>query len=218
MKLKTLPQKLRARVTSSANSLAVQTTAFKASVVASSFKIRTQIGFFVSLKFFQDSVSLQSLTTLFLTKPNISDSITIQDVAAPILNKGLSDTGTFSDVFVGQQAKGFTDKVNIEDGSLYFLEDYCPENYTATVQPILLFGKPIANSIVINDQVALNLFTEFDKVVINTAVWADSQLLAVEKSIAVENLGLSDTGSIVIQDYCSPDYFAGDYVGIARTF
>ena len=115
MKLKTLPQKLRARVTSSANSLAVQTTAFKASVVASSFKIRTQIGFFVSLKFLQDNVSLQSLTTLFLTKPNISDSITIQDVAAPILNKGLSDTATFSDVFVGQQAKGFTDKVNIED-------------------------------------------------------------------------------------------------------
>ena len=67
-------------------------------------------------------------------------------------------------------------------------------------------------------QVALNLFTEFDKVVINTAAWTDSQLLAVEKSIAVENLGLSDTGSIVIQDYCSPDYFAGDYVGIARTF
>ena len=114
MRLKTLPQKLRATVVSSAHNLVVQTTAFKTSVVVSFFKLRIQVGFFLSLKFFQDNVSLQSLTTLFLTKP-IADLITAQDVLNQVeIDKPVTDSGTITDAFVSESTKDFTDNISLQ--------------------------------------------------------------------------------------------------------
>ena len=176
MKLKTLPQKLRATVVSSAHNLAVQTTAFKTSVVVSFFKLRIQVGFFLSLKFFQDNVSLQSLTTLFLTKP-------------------VTDSGIITDAFVSESTKDFTNNVLLQS------------------LPALFLSKTAADSAAVQDVIDVVL----NKIPSDTGTFSDVFINQYAKNVT-NNLGLSDTGSIVVQSYCGPDYFAGDYVGIARTF
>ena len=195
MKLKTLPQKLRARVVSSAHNLAVQTTAFKTSVVVSFFKLRIQVGFFLSLKFFQDNVSLQSLTTLFLTKP-VVDLITAQDVLNQVeIDKPVTDSGIITDAFVSESTKDFTNNVLLQS------------------LPALFLSKTAADSAAVQDVIDVVL----NKIPSDTGTFSDVFINQYAKNVT-NNLGLSDTGSIVVQSYCGPDYFAGDYVGIARTF
>ena len=195
MKLKTLPQKLRATVVSSAHNLAVQTTAFKTSVVVSFFKLRIQVGFFLSLKFFQDNVSLQSLTTLFLTKP-VVDLITAQDVLNQVeIDKPFTDSGIITDAFVSESTKDFTNNVLLQS------------------LPALFLSKTAAESAAVQDVIDVVL----NKIPSDTGTFSDVFINQYAKNVT-NNLGLSDTGSIVVQSYCGPDYFAGDYVGIARTF
>lgn len=195
MKLKTLPQKLRATVVSSAHNLAVQTTAFKTSVVVSFFKLRIQVGFFLSLKFFQDNVSLQSLTTLFLTKP-VVDLITAQDVLNQVeIDKPVTDSGIITDAFVSESTKDFTNNVLLQS------------------LPALFLSKTAAESAAVQDVIDVVL----NKIPSDTGTFSDVFINQYAKNVT-NNLGLSDTGSIVVQSYCGPDYFAGDYVGIARTF
>jgi len=195
MKLKTLPQKLRATVVSSAHNLAVQTTAFKTSVVVSFFKLRIQVGFFLSLKFFQDNVSLQSLTTLFLTKP-VVDLITAQDVLNQVeIDKPVTDSGIITDAFVSESTKDFTNNVLLQS------------------LPALFLSKTAADSAAVQDVIDVVL----NKIPSDTGTFSDVFINQYAKNVT-NNLGLSDTGSIVVQSYCGPDYFAGDYVGIARTF
>jgi|TARA_R110002167_G_scaffold16980_2_gene65600 hypothetical protein len=197
MKLKTLPQKLRATVVSSAHNLAVQTTAFKTSVVVSFFKLRTQVGFFLFLRFLQDNISLQSLTTLFLTKP-VVDSITVQDVLNAEVGKPITDSGVITDTLVTEQTKPVTDNISLQS------------------LPILSLSKIATDSADIQD--VLNQ-VEVDKPVTDSGTIVDIFIRHVQYTKNfTNNLGLSDTGGIVVQDYCGPDYFAGDYIGIARTF
>ena len=59
----------------------------------------------------------------------------------------------------------------------------------------------------------------FDKATTDSVTMLDSiiAILVFARDI-VETIFASDSGLLVMQDYCDPTYFAGDYVGVGRSF
>ena len=157
MRIKATTQKLRARVTTGAYSLATRATTFALDAQAHAYKLKIAVGKFLSLLFFEDTISIQSLTSLFFTKAGITDSVTAEDTTVVVPTKNITDTGTFSDVYQQVQSKGFIDRFSIEDGGLYFLQDYTSEDYTVPLQPVFTFGKNVTETANFTD--VLGVFT-----------------------------------------------------------
>ncbi|NDH91117.1 MAG: hypothetical protein EBZ22_09605 [Flavobacteriia bacterium] len=57
----------------------------------------------------------------------------------------------------------------------------------------------------------------FAKGISNVTILSDATSRAVQKPFADTALP-SDSGSLVMQNYCDPTYFLEDYVGVSRTF
>jgi len=57
----------------------------------------------------------------------------------------------------------------------------------------------------------------FTQSVSNVAFVLESSIKSTSKTV-VDAISVGSTGIVVVQDYCDPSYFAGDYVGASRNF
>ena len=209
MRIKTTTQKLRARVTTSAYSLATRATTFALNAQAHAYKLKISVGTFGSYLFFQDNALVQSLTNLFFTKAGIVDNAAFTDDDSLNIGKNEVDGVTVSEVFAKVQAKGFSDPFSIEDGGLYFLEDYTPLGYTTPKQPLILFGKNVSDSASFTD--ALGVFT-IGKGILDTPSFTDG--IALNKSKLIE----TDTGNISESYAAAFSNSASDGITVAQSF
>jgi hypothetical protein len=189
VKIRATTQQIRARVTTTAFNLATRATNFALTTRANAYKIKIEVGHFLSLKFFTETISILSLPALFFNKAGITDSATIDDTTVLDPSKGITDATTVSEVFAKVQAKGFSDRFSIEDGGLYFLEDYTSIDYTAGVQPIFSMGKNISDSAGFSD--VLGNFS-ITKGIVDTPMFTDGIALNKSKLIETDTANVSE--------------------------
>ena len=214
MRIKTTTQKLRARVTTSAYSLATRATTFALNAQAHAYKLKISVGTFGSYLFFQDPFSIEDGGLYFLEDytplgytagrqplilfgKNVSDSAGFTDALGVFtIGKGILDTPSFTDGIALNKSKLIeTDTGNVS------------ESYVAAFSNSASDGITVAQSFI----------SSYSKAVADGAAWSDSSLLVVGSAVQ-DGLGLGDAGSIRAQGYCSFDYFAADYVGTSLTF
>ncbi len=170
------------------------------------------LGVFVKFLTRTDRVTIASDTELSMTKP-FADQYTAADFPDVVPNKRLPDGVEAADALSPFQiGKGLFDNPKVEEGP-YFAEDYTTPGYTI-VSFQLAFTKPQAETIAATDaDFALDMtLAPTDGVsMVDNIVF--TRILSI-----IDAATAADSGSIRMQDYCSPDYFAEDYVGEVRNF
>lgn len=160
--------------------------------------------------------SIQSSETIAPVLDGIrgpSESPSLDDTPRINLTKVISEQLTVSELFVFGRAFEEGDSAGFSESSVFAI------------------GKGLSDSGLFSESVSVN----YDKLLIDQAGIEDSPRMSLakllnESGIATDVLvksaskGLSDSplvgdsGSVTIQDYCDPSYFAQDYVGDSRTF
>jgi hypothetical protein len=170
------------------------------------------LGIFVKFLTRADGVSIASDTELSMAKP-FADQYTVADFPDVVPNKRLPDGIEAADALSPFQiSKGLFENPKVEDGA-YFAEDYTDVGYTI-VSFQLSFTKAQAEIVTATDA----------GVVLGTTLGPTDGVSMVDNIVFTRILSIidaataTDSGSIRMQDYCSPDYFAEDYVGEVRNF
>jgi hypothetical protein len=170
------------------------------------------LGVFVKFLTRTDRVTIASDTELSMTKP-FADQYTAADFPDVVPNKRLPDGVEAADALSPFQiGKGLFENPKVEDGA-YFAEDYTDVGYTV-VSFQLAFAKARVETVTATDaDFALDMtLAPTDGVsMVDNIVF--TRILSI-----IDAATAADSGSIRMQDYCSPDYFAEDYVGEVRNF
>lgn len=170
------------------------------------------LGIFVKFLTRADGVGVASDTALSMTKP-LSDQYTVADFPDVVPNKRFVDAADAADALSPFQiGKGLFDNPKVEEGP-YFAEDYTDPGYTI-VSFQLGFTKPRSDTVSATDAsfaLDMTLAPTDGVAMVDNIVF--TRILGI-----IDAAAASDSGSIRMQDYCSPDYFAEDYVGEVRNF
>jgi hypothetical protein len=170
------------------------------------------LGVFVKFLTRTDRVTIASDTELSMTKP-FADQYTAADFPDVVPNKRLPDGVEAADALSPFQiGKGLFENPKVEEGP-YFAEDYTDPGYTI-VSFQLAFTKARVETVTATDaDFALDMtLAPTDGVsMVDNIVF--TRILSI-----IDAATAADSGSIRMQDYCSPDYFAEDYVGEVRNF
>lgn len=169
----------------------------------------------------------------------IQDVTVVVDTAALTTYKGFSDTTDgFSDSQVVSFGKNPSDNISLADSVvavLIFIRD-AADAVTPADATTLLISKPYVETVTPEDTIALSHAKAFadgfamnDMADVDGPVWSfsdttanivsmsDASLLSNDKAVA-DSAAATDSGVLSMQDYSDLTYFAGDYVGLSRTF
>lgn len=136
------------------------------------------------------------------TAPAYSDSVGVSDVLVPVL------------VFL----RDFTDTLTTADSKTLLISPTYVETATPTDTIAFSHSKAFADGFAMNDLAdAGGPVWSFSDTTANIITMSDSSLLSNDKGVA-DSVTASDSGSLLMQDYCDMTYFAEDYVGTTRTF
>ena len=213
MKLYTDRKRIRAAIQAAQLKATTSVAAFRASVAVPYIRIKAVTGRFVKRLQFVENLSLASLPSLLFGRP-LSDSAGVTDLPDVVPNKRPTDiVGAVDLLDPFQIAKGFFENPKIEEGD-YFAEDYTVYGYTITSYEMEL-RKPFSEPLGVADLPDITS----DKPLAD-GVGANAAESIVLKPILgiIDTPAVSDSGSLRMQDYCSFDYFAQDYVGTSLTF
>lgn len=211
MKLSLDRKRIRATVRAVQAKATTSVAAFRASVEVPYIRLKAVTGRFFKELQFSENLALASITRALFGK-NTTDNVGLTDFSVAVSNKPfINGVGAAEQLDLFQLAKGLTDNPKVEDGD-YFAEDYTFAGYT-----ILSFDievrKPVAEAVGITD-----LFgTASSKQPSETVGLAETVVRGTISSI-IDTPAVADSGSLRMQDYCSIDYFAQDYVGTSLTF
>lgn len=170
------------------------------------------LGVFVKFLTRTDGVNVLSDTELSMAKP-FADQYTVTDFPDVVPNKRPTDAVEAADTLAPFQiGKGLFENPKVEEGP-YFAEDYTDPGYTI-VSFQLSLTKPQTETVAATDAdflLDMTLAPTDGVAVVDNIVF--TRILGI-----IDAATATDSGSIRMQDYCSPDYFAEDYVGEVRNF
>jgi len=189
----------------------VQAGVIRTAVLAPYIRLRTVIGEFVKQKSLTDTVRIlegdpyfaedyvqygyvgNSLTLVF--SKVLSDITLVSEVLAFTVPKAFSEEVTTTDLAVPTVGKGASDAVVAGDA----VARSAAKSLVDTASPLEIFAarttKPTSDGASLADVVALA-----------------PRVAIIDQPVA------SDSGLLVMQDYCDISYFAEDYVGVSRAF
>lgn len=177
-------------------------------------------GKFVEFIYVDDTITETDATALAITKQltdiaelaeqislgfstSIADSQALSDLftLSTTFNRDFADTASFSDVFFQSLDKPLADSMSDADAAT------------------LAVAKLIADSLAMVDSVVGISFVdqENDALAIDDLGVDDDPAWDLGKNLS-EAVSTSDSGLLIMQDYCDITYFAEDYVGLSRTF
>lgn len=213
MKLYTDRKRIRAAIQAAQLKATTSVAAFRASVEVPYIRIKAVTGRFIKRLQFSENLALASIARALFGK-NITDNVGLTDLPDIVPNKRFTNgVGAGEQLDPFQITKGLTENPKIEDGD-YFAEDYTFYGYTIASYEIE-FRKPFSEPLGVADLPDITS----DKPLAD-GVGANAAESIVLKPILgiIDTPAVSDSGSLRMQDYCSFDYFAQDYVGTALTF
>lgn len=163
-------------------------------------------------KNFSDTATLADVAVVAPTK-GLSEALTLTDPAARSVTKIATDAATLADAAVLRPTKVVSDTTTAADAAIRSAAKVLSEAPTLADQAIRALTKPISDSLTLADQSTLRPTKGLSETLTLADVVARVSGLAI-----IDQPVVSDTGSLRMQDYCSFDYFAEDYVGQSRVF
>lgn len=177
-------------------------------------------GKFIDFLEFADSVAQVDAATKAFGK-NLADVATLAEQISLGTSKSAADTQTLSDViFIATTFnRAFADTTSFADATSFETGKVLADNITETDAASLAVTKLIADSLAMADSVVGINFTdtENDALAIDDLGIDDDPAWVLGKNLS-ETVSTSDSGLLIMQDYCDITYFAEDYVGTSRTF
>lgn len=133
---------------------------------------------------------------------NPSDSVAMVDSAVTVL------------IFIREIA----DTATISDAPALVVSPAYVETFSPADTITLAHDKAFADGFAMNDMAdAGGPIWSFSDTTANIITMADASLLSNDKGVS-DSTAATDSGVLSMQDYSDLTYFAGDYVGISRTF
>lgn len=166
-----------------------------------------------------DSASTLDFTALEPIK-SLADAIDLPtETIAFAFSKALSDSISFTDAASAFKLyiRDYADNLTSSDNT--YLEPQLPEAESASATDIYVHtvSKNVAEDVILIDNMDGDIQYAFIKLIGELLASSDSKVIdfVTNKS---DNVASSDSGVLLMQDYCDITYFAEDYVGISRTF
>lgn len=203
--------RIRAVVRAVAFSIAIQTGVIRSSVLTSYIRIRTVLGEFLKQKAIVDRVSITEgdqyfaedyvepgyvgFSLVFSINKVLADGSTVTDLFSISLPKTFSDTATLTDTARRRPTKGLSEALTLADTTARSTIKAAADTATLADTARRRSTKGLSDTSTLADVVAL-----------------------LPRIAIIDQPIVSDAGSLRMQDYCSFDYFAEDYVGESRVF
>lgn len=211
MKLYTDRKRIRAAIQAAQLKATTSVAAFRASVEVPYIRIKAVTGRFIKRLQFSENLALASIARALFGK-NVTDNVGLTDLPDIVPNKRFTNgVGAGEQLDPFQIAKGLTENPKIEEGD-YFAEDYTVYGYTIAPYEMEL-RKPVSEAVGVADLPGIVP----NKGLSDTANAVEFIVLKPILGI-IDTPAVSDSGALRMQDYCSSDYFAQDYVGTSLTF
>lgn len=180
-----------------------------------------------------------AITGKFIDILELSDSVAQTDAAAKAFGKNLSDVAALAEqislgtsksaadtqalndvIFIATTFnRAFSDTASFSDATDLSVSKVLLDSVSETDAAALAVTKLIADSLAMVDSVVGIAFTdaEDDALAIDDLGIDDDPAWNLGKNLA-DTTSTSDSGLLIMQDYCDITYFAEDYVGLSRTF
>ena len=177
-------------------------------------------GKFVEFINVDDTITEVDATTLAITK-QLADIVDLAEQISLTTNKNLADSTAFSDLVTLAMTfnRDFADTASFSDvASKSVGKDFADSTIQDDAATVAV-AKLIADSLAIVDSVVGISFVdqENDALAIDDLGIDDDPAWDLGKNLS-EAVSTSDSGLLIMQDYCDITYFAEDYVGLSRTF
>lgn len=178
--------------------------------------------FFASVvdKSLTDTTTATDAVALGVDKPT-HEVIYTTEHAVYDLGKALSDSVAFSDVVYAVRLfeRTFEDALSAPDYQIWAVSKGLADAVTTPEAVVFTHNKLLTDGFALNDLADIGDGITFLLVqnIANVALISDNSTRQLAKS-RTETLSVTDSGSLVNQDYCDLTYFAEDYVGSSRSF
>lgn len=177
-------------------------------------------GKFIDFLEFSDSVGQTDAAAKAFGK-NLADVAALAEQISLGTSKSAADTQTLNDViFIATTFnRAFSDTASFSDATDLSVSKVLLDSVSETDAATLAVTKLIADSLAMVDSVVGIAFTdaEDDALAIDDLGVDDDPAWNLGKNLA-DTTSTSDSGLLIMQDYCDITYFAEDYVGQSRTF
>lgn len=212
MKLSLDRKRIRATVRAVQAKATTSVAAFRASVEVPYIRLKAVTGRFFKELQFSDNFAVASIYRALFGK-NTTDNVGLTDFSDAVSNKPFTNgVGAAEQFDLFQLTKALTENLTIETQGDYFAEDYTFAGYTVVSFDIEV-RKPVAEVVGITDPLGIAQSKQPSE----TVGLAETVVRGTISSI-IDTPAVADSGSLRMQDYCSIDYFAQDYVGTSLTF
>ena len=162
---------------------------------------------------FSDAYTTSDLYTSEYGK-NAADTFTVAETFNSVLGKAQTNASQTSDSHILQLGKPATDQSVVSDANLFAFAKPLANGGEASDVLTLTYSPALANTL----EAAESQTTAFSKALSDTPIFSDSFVQSLGK-IRSDSATSSDSGTLLNQDYVdNPFYFAGDYVGVSRSF
>lgn len=187
-------------------------------ILADTQTLADQASFNVIKEFF-DSVPTADLASLAIVK-QIADIANIStDSVAYSIQKALADSTTFTDFVITTliYIRNFTDTASATDQTVLDTALDKLDVLSFVDDSSVVSNKGVSETLILLDNMDGDIEYAFVKLISELLVTSDAQAVdfALNKS---DNMLLSSSGTLLMQDYCDITYFLEDYVGTSRTF
>jgi hypothetical protein len=183
-------------------------------------KATTITGRFIEFLNFTDLTTLTDQQVIAFGK-QIDEIISAVEQISLSTGKTFSDSAAATDVLtlVMNFVRSFSDSVTATDSNTISFSSVQADAVSGTDSiTSIAFTKFLADTLATVDSVAITTGeSEQDAVAIDDIGALDHPVMNVGKSLA-DSTTTSDSGVLVIQDYCDITYFLEDYVGTSRAF
>lgn len=203
--------KLQALATYQHLSVEVQYVLLKAAAIT---------GKFVEFINVDDTITEVDATTLAITK-QLTDIAALAEQISLGTSKSFADSQALSDLYAAVVSfnRDFADTASFSDAATRSVDKVLADSVAEADAATLAVTKLIADSLAMADSVVGISFVdqENDALAIDDLGVDDDPAWDLGKNLS-EAVSTSDSGLLIMQNYCNITYFAEDYVGTSRTF
>lgn len=161
-----------------------------------------------------DAVSLASGKAFSDSTDGFADSQTLNFDKAPSDSVSIADSIVAVLIFIRELVETLT----VTDAKALLVSPAYVETLTPVDTIAFSHSKAFADGFSMNDMAdAGGPIWSFSDTTANIVTMSDTSLLSNDKGVS-DSVSATDGGVLSMQDYCDLTYFAGDYVGVSRTF
>ena len=204
-------RRIRAVVRTAAVTAAYKAGVIGAAVVVPYISFRYALGEFFKQKFITDTARVSEGEIYFAEDYTDPGYVGVPFVLN--IGKALADVAVVSDVLAFLFPRFFSDSFSVADATVRRIGKNPSDTATVADAATRSIAKGFADTAALADTSVRSV----GKLPVDTASLLDVVALA-PRLVIIDQPVASDSGLLVMQDYCDISYFAEDYVGVSRAF